>query len=68
MYYITIKHCVPYDTLEYETQKFFISQESAERYIQEIFNPYLYKQDSCYIISKGKANWTDSGILTESVK
>ena len=42
MYYVSILHRVPYTTVEYTTETYFIDEVAADNWIDKIFMPHEF--------------------------
>ena len=58
MYYVSILHRVPYTTVEYTTETYFIDEVAAD-----IFMPHEFHPDLCTIVDRGPASWSKIGVL-----
>lgn len=55
MYYVSILHRVPYTTVEYTTETYFIDEVAADNWIDKIFMPHEFHPDLCTIVDRGPA-------------
>ena len=53
MYYVSILHRVPYTTVEYTTETYFIDEVAANNWIDKIFMPHEFHPDLCTIVDRG---------------
>lgn len=53
MYYVSILHRVPYTTVEYTTETYFIDEVAADNWIDKIFMPHEFHPDLCTIVDRG---------------
>lgn len=63
MYYVSILHRIPYTTVEYTTETYFIDENAANNWIDNIFMPYEFHPDLCTIADRGPASWSKIGVL-----